>query len=205
MNRNIFRLLSIAVLLWTAIQSDAQISTRSRRLPPEKKVTTFTDHLWYGGGFGLSFSGGSGNVAGSTFSVGLSPMIGYKLNNVFSVGPRFEFQYTNGRFQAAPGYPVVKFNGFDYGAGVFARAKFVRILFAQVEYSYISREYPKEFNATFDKITTERLGNDQFLVGLGYTSGYLFSSEISLMYDLLAPKNTTQLPLVYRLGFTYKF
>ncbi|MEO5583134.1 MAG: hypothetical protein ABIR66_10605 [Saprospiraceae bacterium] len=205
MKFKISKLILLCLLFILTLPAFSQVSTRSKKVAPEKVAVTFTDHLWYGAGFGLSFNSGLGNLAGSTFSIGLSPMIGYKLNNIFSVGPRFEIQYTNGRYQAYTNTPVVKFNGFDYGAGIFARAKFVRILFAHVELSYINRVYPIDFNANFDKIVTERFGDNQFLVGLGYTSGTIASSEISLLYDLNASSQSTSLPLVYRLGFTYRF
>lgn len=189
----------------TSIVSVAQVSSRSKPTTQQAKITSFADHLWYGGGFGLSFNGGGyGGVSGNTFSIGLSPMVGYKLNNIFSIGPRLEFQYTNGRFREYSNSPIVKFNGLDYGAGVFARAKIIRYIFAHTELSYINRVYPTGY-AIGNKLETERQGDNQFLVGLGYTSNTIFSSEISLLYDLLGDTQSTQLPLVYRLGFTYKF
>ncbi len=191
----------LSLLMYSGLFS--QVSSRSKRVVPEKQASNaFVDRLWYGGGFGISFSGA--NLGGNTFSVGLSPMLGYKLNKIFSVGPRLDFTYTNGRFNPGNG-SIVKFNGLDYGAGVFARAKIFRILFAHTELTYINRVYPTGYNATGTKLVSERFGDNQFLVGLGYTSGYLFSSEIYLLYDLLADSQSTNLPLVYRLGFTYKF
>lgn len=177
------------------------------RRPPaktqKKEEVTFAEHLWYGGGFGLSFSGGLNGLDGNTFAIGISPMLGYKLTPYISVGPRFEFLYTTGRFRTGFGGPVVKYNGIDYGAGVFGRAKFLSFLFAHTEANYVNRIYPTGFNG--NKLETERVGDNQFLIGLGYTSGGMFKSEILLLYDLTADSQSTNLPLVYRFGFTYNF
>ena len=181
MNR--VRLISFLLLMTLGVQSIlAQVSSRSRRpVATKEKSNSFTDRLWYGGGFGISFSGGLAGLNGNSFSVGLSPMMAYKINNIFSIGPRVEFQYTNGRFRPQFNGPIVKFNGLDYGAGIFARAKIMRILFAHTELSYINRVYPVGFDASGTKLISERFGDNQFLVGLGYTSGGLFSSEIYLL------------------------
>jgi len=170
---------------------------------PQKETVSFADRLWYGGGFSLSFSGGLNGLDGNTFAIGISPMVGFKLTPFISVGPRFEFLYTTGRFRNSFSGPVTKYNGIDYGAGVFTRAKFLSFLFAHAETNYINRVYPTGFNG--NKIETERIGDNQTLIGLGYTSGGVFKSEILLLYDLTADSQSTNLPLVYRFGFTYNF
>ncbi len=169
------------------------------------QIETFSDHLYYGGGIALSFNGGSGNVSGSVFNIGLSPLVGYKFNKVFSAGPRFDFLYTHGRFQAAANTPVAKFNGFDYGAGVFARAKIGPQFFVHAEYGFINREYPYDYNTNLTEILTTRQSQNQFLGGLGYNSGGILATEIYLLYDFINKSTSTQLPLVYRFGITYKF
>ncbi|MEP7266926.1 MAG: hypothetical protein ABI844_04810 [Saprospiraceae bacterium] len=195
----------------------SQVSSRSRKQTPAEirrnaaaqkkaeKMKTLADHLWYGGGFGLSFSSGYAGLPGNTFTVGLSPMMGYKLNKIFSVGPRITVQYTNGRFNQGIGAPVAKFNGFDYGAGVFARAKIFPTIFAHTEIGYINYQYPTGYLTANNKLETARYGDNQFLAGLGYTSGGLFKTEIYLLYDFLSNNQSTQLPIVYRFGITYKF
>lgn len=184
----------------------SQVSSRSRRVVPAKQSKkTFADQLWYGGGFTLSFASGFAGLSGNTFNVGISHMVAYKLNSIFSVGPRFEMTYSSGRFQQSFGLPVAKYNGIDYGAGVFGRAKLFNWLFAHSELSYINQVFPIGFS-TNNKILTERQGNNQLLAGLGYSSGGLFRSEVYLLYDFFNNNTqSTQLPIVYRFGFTYNF
>jgi hypothetical protein len=198
----IFPLICLGLLLTTIHQTTAQVSRRPVSRSQEKETVSFTDRLWYGGGFSLSFSGGFAGLDGNIFAVGISPMIGFKLTPFISVGPRFEFLYTTGRFRNFGG-PVIKYNGVDYGAGVFARAKFLSFLFAHAETNYINRVFPTGFNGNM--LVTERIGDNQTLIGLGYTSGGVFKSEILLLYDLTADSQSTNLPLVYRFGFTYNF
>lgn len=195
-------LLSICITI-----SDAQVSSRSRRpsqTTKKKEKETFTDHLWYGGGVGLSFSSAGVGVSGSTFSLGLSPMVGYKITPIFSVGPRLEFTYTNGRFRQSPSLPVAKYNGLDYGIGAFTRLKILPVIFAHAELSYLSLQYPIGFTPD-NKILTERQGDNRLLAGLGYTSGGIFQTEVSILYDFFNDSQSTQLPLVYRFGITYNF
>jgi hypothetical protein len=185
---------------------NGQIMPRNRRPMPkeEEKPTKFVDRLWYGGGFGLNFSGGLAGLAGNSFGIGISPMMGYKLTPVFSVGPRAEITYTNGRFRQSGSSPVATYNGIDYGAGVFARAKFLPFLFAHTELSYISFQFPVGFDNN-GKLFSERQGDNRLLAGLGYTGGGTLKSEIYVLYDFFNDSQTTNLPLVYRFGLTYRF
>lgn len=190
------------VLCLSPSRLEAQIYRRQPQKEQSPEMKSFADHLWYGGGFTLNFSSGLAGLDGNTFGIGLSPMLGYKFNSFLSAGPRFEFLYTTGRFRNFGG-PVYKYNGLDYGAGLFGRAKFLNVLFAHTEFSYINRVFPVGFNG--NRLETERVGDNQFLVGLGYTGGGLLKSEIYLLYDLTSDSQSTTLPLVYRFGITYNF
>lgn len=127
-------------------------------------------------------------------------MVGYKINEIISIGPRFEVSLLTGRYDL--GREVLKGSFFNYGAGIFARAKFFQYFFAHTEYGYQNRAIPYFVNG---EIETERQGNDQFLLGLGYNSGYPWGTEISILYDFLAPEDTVDLPIAFRFGLTYKF
>ncbi|HFC00741.1 MAG TPA: hypothetical protein ENJ53_08050, partial [Phaeodactylibacter sp.] len=104
---------------------------------------SFKDRLWYGGGFNLGF-GGSGNV--SSFQFGISPMVGYKITDRFSLGPRIslDYNYIKGPSVTLTGNTD---NGrqasgiVSYSGGVFARFKFLDMLFAHTEYSYESSKF----------------------------------------------------------------
>ena len=154
---------------------------------------------------GLFFSSSSlgGGVNGNLFYFGLAPIAGYKIAPSFSVGPRIDLRYSTGRYREFGSGPVLKFNAFDYGVGLFTRYKFARIFFLHGEYGFINEAIPEAIQD--DKITTFRETSDQLLFGLGYTSGGKISSDLYILYDFLADENTVELPIVYRFGFSYNF
>lgn len=197
----LFRSFAICLILCTFLQSlDAQRSRKSRR--PVQEETSLVDKLWYGGGFALGFYGGSlSGAQSSEFFIGVSPMVGYKVTENLSFGPRMEVALLTGRYDFGRG-DVQKITAVNYGAGLFGRLKFFNILFGHIEYGYLNQAFPVLTN---DGLGTERVGSDQFLIGLGYNSGYPFGSEIYIVYDLLAPEDTVDLPITFRFGFTYLF
>jgi hypothetical protein len=185
--------LSILLTLYFSTNADAQ-----KRRTTEKE---FGEKLWYGGGFALGFYGGNNSgFSSNEFFFGISPMVGYKVTEYLSFGPRLELSFLSGRYDL--GHKIAKRNSLNYGAAMFGRAKFLNVLFGHVEYGYQNQAIPYLVNGD---IETERVGNDQFLIGLGYNSGYPFGSEISILYDVLAPDDTVDLPIVFRFGFTYQF
>ncbi len=167
-----------------------------------QKETGWPKQLWLGGGFNLSFGSALlGPYQGNLFTIGISPMVGLKTNSFLSVGPRIELSYTTGRFDVIQG--IAKYNSTNFGGGVFSRAKFLRNFFAHIEYSVLSEEFP--VSITVEKVETIREWRDIFLLGLGYNSGEDFAYEIYLNYNFLHDENSNQLPIIYRLGFTYNF
>ncbi len=196
-NRNSFTRKYIICLILSTICLSTLYGQRRGDTEP------FKDRLWYGGSIGLAFSSvnlGAG-YTGNEFYFGITPMAGYKVTEKLSFGPRLELNFLSGRYRQNGG-SVEKLNVFDYGVGIFSRFKFIDFLFIHAEYGYINRALPILTN---DGLDTERAGQDQLLLGLGYTSGFPFGYEIALLYDFLAPEDTTDLPLVLRFGFTYNF
>ena len=149
--------------------------------------------FWYGGGLGLGFSGGTFS---NQFNLSVSPMVGYKITPEFSVGPRGELSYTHFRTNDGRG-GVEKYNFFNYGIGAFSRYKLFQQFFIHAEYQIESRQLLQGVN----KIRRSR---NNFYVGAGYTSGGLVGYEISLLWNLLE-EDTIDLPIDYRIAFTYNF
>ena len=180
-----------------------QRSTKKRKRPdPDRVETKFVDNLWYGGGFGLGFYGGNiSGVQSQQFFISVSPMVGYKVTDFLSFGPRLEIGYLNARYD--DNVEIYKSNSLNYGIGVFSRAKFLNVLFGHIEYSYLNQEVTT--GIANRELITRREDDTQFLIGLGYHSGYPFGSEISILYDLQAPEDTVDLPIILRFGFNYKF
>ncbi|MEM1121825.1 MAG: hypothetical protein AAGJ18_15345 [Bacteroidota bacterium] len=144
--------------------------------------------FWYGGGVGLNFGSGFNT---SQFNFSLSPMVGYKLTPEFSVGPRVELAYSH--IRVGGGNNVEKFNFIDYGIGAFTRYKLFTQFFAHAEYQIESRKL----------VQGGRISRNNFFFGGGYTSGGQIGYEISVLWNFL--EDTADLPLDYRIAFTYNF
>lgn len=202
MQRTIFSFLMTAlVMIVFSLPSTAQNRERERPAPKP-----FMQKLWYGGNFGLGFTGGNQS---SQFNLGIYPMVGYKIIPWFSVGPRlgFDYNYYKG---PADNLRIESTNIFTFYTGVFARAKIYRWIFAQTEYgvSFGKQAYLDGFgrlvmdgaNVRKDQVTQE-----SGLVGLGYNSEGIVATELMLLYDVLVPEESYQNPWVFRFGITYKF
>ena len=166
-------------------------------------------------GYGVNI----GNIRffNSSFEFGLAPNVAYRVTDAFAVGfmLKADYFYKKYRFQG------VKFSAFDFGPTVFARVKplwswdnatpFLKGLFLQAEYEkgYLKRAYENGFGeAVLDvngEIDIEKIQEDFLYVGIGASSGYPFSTFVSLHYNLLDDFNSTRLPFSYRIGFTYNY
>ena len=168
--------------------------TSSRTIVEEKK---FSDRLWYGAGGILNFQGISG--AANRFQIGLSPMVGFKVTEHLSFGPRLEVNYVSTRISQSE-----KLNSVSVGAGLFSRLKLFQIIFLHAEYDFV---WDDQFfrNPSTGEIFSERVREAQLPLGIGYNNGYGgLGYEISLMYDVLN-KDEGSIPIVYRAGLTYRF
>lgn len=94
---------------------------------------SFGSNLWFGAGAQLAFQGGNNQ---SFFQIGLSPIVGYKINNIISVGPRGSFSYNSFKFATNTG--DVTENFVTWSLGPFARAKVFGQFFVHGEYSLVN-------------------------------------------------------------------
>lgn len=179
----------------------AQVSYSQRVIEkaekPEKRgPTPLRAKLWYGGGVQLGLSSFNGN---SVFSFGLSPMVGYKIVEAISIGPRVEMLYSSIK---VPGYKALGL--FDIDAGIFVRAKVFRGLFFQGELSNAWLQQPTG-NGN-EKITNTRF-NQRLGAGWNFGSGQGGGSEIGIFYNFAVANDiySYENPLSYRFGFTWNF
>ncbi len=187
----------LVFLIGFSFNADAQRQTRTSK----DKVEDYFDEggfgphrLWYGGGIGLNFGGGGNS---SQFNFSLSPMVGYKLTEKFSVGPRAELDYAH--IRVGSGASREKYNLLNYAIGGFARYKVINPFFAHVEYQIESRAGVDSIGETF------RGSRDNFFVGGGYgSSGGLIGYEISILWNVI-DDGSSDIPLDYRIAFTYNF
>jgi len=168
---------------------------------------SFKDRLWYGAGGNLGFAG---NNNSSTFLIGLSPMVGYKIFEELSVGPRIFFNFSTTRENYFG--TVYRSNPTSYGGGIFARYKAFQTFFAQAEFG-ISRDpfYAVDQSGNLiienNKIQIVHQTSENFYLGAGYHSGGggAFGYEILLLYNFLEPADTLDLPFELRFGLTWGF
>lgn len=206
MKNTILLFATLLFLMGIAVETaSAQRTSRTTTEDYFDDKPSFKQRLWYGGGFNVGFAGGNfnGNGATSSFILGVSPMVGYKVTDWFSIGPRVEANWVTQRFQLARDV-VGKFNTVDFAVGPFARIKPLPNFFGQAEFQYVNVGVPvgvKPNNRTIN----ERQSGERFYVGAGYSSGGVVSTEIMILYDVLDQRNTTDLPIDFRFGFTWNF
>lgn len=164
----------------------------------------FSEKLWYGGGFGLGLST-------ITFGMELSPMVGYKITEKFSVGPRMPISYTYAKLVSSEGTGL-NYNNVDWGLGGFTRFKIFNQIFAHSEYNFLWINEPVVSNGYYlldpddsSKLLKETSTKDEFNIGLGYAAGGRIGTEISLLYNVLNDPNSLVIPFSIRVGLNYKF
>jgi hypothetical protein len=153
----------------------------------ERSGWSLSERMYFGGGMGLNT--GVDAFGNRFFYVGLNPIVGYMVNNQFSVGTGVTWQHLN--------YSDLEIKINQYGVSPFARYNFGQ-LFAYGEYMYIST--PTLFN-------TNRRGFDRMLLGLGYTQPLGRRGAINGMalYDVFynEAERAFASPWVFRVFFSF--
>lgn len=152
---------------------------------------SLSDKVYFGGGFGF-------NIGSAFTTVSLSPQVGYKITDPFSVGVGGIYQYTN--------YKILDFSLSHYGGSIFTRYIIGRKFFATAEYEYMTIEYP--INTSFTE--TEREGYSSMFIGGGYVEplsrnvSFMITALYNLLYDP-AGNSPYDSPFVFRAGFNVGF
>ncbi len=192
----IFTLLLLFTFVIGVMTADAQ-RTRKKKDSTEEYFDEsggFAHRLWYGGGFNLNFGNGGG---ANTMILGISPMVGYKINDIISVGPRVSFDYYEIFIDGSnPRYAF-------WGIGPFARGKFSEAIFAHVEYQIQGVSGLNDASDLFQATVDNR---ENFFLGAGYQSsgGGLLGYEIMALYNFL-DDNEFNVPISFRFGLNYNF
>lgn len=191
--KDIFKIVVLIVAIIFVLPEDAQ--AQRKKSSRKKNDFELKEKLWYGGGFNLGFGG---NQFQSSFLIGISPMVGYKITPWLSAGPRLDFNYELLRVQNFNS--VESYNIFTYGVGPFMRVKTNFKLFGHLEYQLNFVDKPDEVNVIYNK--------EAAYVGIGYNDSgarSIWGYEIYLVYDVLAPQDVVRLPIDFRFGLTYNF
>jgi len=193
------KLLQLSTMIFILLLSFSFDAEAQRKKNDRKKDNNTEDYFdesgvgsfrfWYGGGVGLNFGSGFNT---SQFNFSLSPMVGYKLTPEFSIGPRAELEYVH--FRDSRSGNLQKFNFINYGIGAFTRYKLFQQFFAHAEYQIESRKFTDG----------SRESRNNFFFGGGYTSGGQVGYEVVILWNFL-DDDTLDVPLDYRIAFTYNF
>jgi len=168
----------------------------------DERGEDFGSNLWYGAGAQLGFSGGNNS---SFFQIGLSPIIGYKLNNFLSVGPRGSFAYNSIKFIDNTGEQ--KDNFVTWSAGAFTRAKVIGQFFVHAEYSLVNeREFvinPTTFRQELQSVTRAipYLGAGLSQGGGVGAAGF----EFMVLFRLTQAERIGDSPFEFRSGINFNF
>ncbi len=159
---------------------------------------------WFGGGFNLGFSGGNNQTI---FSFGLSPMVGYRLFDQFSVGPRVSLLYTNYTIRGFNNGENENASPLSWAVGLFSRYK-IPINRASI-FAHLEVELENEAFVQFvgNELETFRREVGNFYIGGGYSAGFPFAYEILALYNLNQRDVAFGIenPIELRVGFTYNF
>jgi hypothetical protein len=164
----------------------------------DQRGDTFGSNLWFGAGAQLGFQGGNNS---SFFQIGLSPIVGYKLNNIISVGPRGSFAYNSFKFATNVGDEKEKF--VTWSAGAFVRAKVFGQFFAHAEYSLVNERERNFQTGELDGVTRPIpfLGGGLSQGGGPGAAGF----EILLLFRLSGADRIGDSPFEFRSGLNYNF
>lgn len=166
--------------------------------PAQQADMGLRDRIWFGTGGQLQFQGGN---LSSAFTIGLSPMAGYKVNNFLSFGPRGSILYNALRFENGTPDPD-KFNFITWEAGLFARAKVFNPFFAHVEYSIINEADRIQANEVV------RITRAIPYAGAGISQGGgpgAIGFEILVLFRLSSADRLNDSPVQFRTGLNYNF
>ena len=152
-----------------------------------------------------------------SFEFGLSPNVAYRVTESLAFGFMLKADYYYEKYP----FDNVKFSGFDFGPTVFGRVKplwswdaatpFLQGIFLQAEYEkgFLKRAFEyADGRPVLDpngELMIDNFQEDFLYVGLGISSGYPFSTNVSLHYNVLDDFDSARLPWSYRLGFTYNY
>jgi hypothetical protein len=182
MLRHIIFLLAtfLSIPAFLAAQDDERTSPKTR--PPY----VLSDHLVYGGNVSLNF----GNVT----SIGVSPMIGYKLTDKFIPGIGFTYNYLRFHYQ---GYQSEAIH--IYGGSIWARYYLFENVFLHGEYESLNGEWDPYGRPGY------RYYLNSALVGGGYRQGSDgLSTYILVLYNVTFNESSPyDSPWVIRVGLGF--
>ncbi|MEM1358002.1 MAG: hypothetical protein AAGF89_07380, partial [Bacteroidota bacterium] len=180
-------------------REDLDYTSSSEERARDRGPGDFGSQLWWGTGAQLGFSATNNT---SFFQIGLSPIVGYKINNILSVGPRGSLAYNSYKVEFFGGGEQ-KENFITWSAGAFARAKVFAPFFVHAEYSLVN-EREQNFNTGELQPLTRAI---PFLGGGISQGGGIGQAgfEILVLFRLSGADRINDSPFEFRSGFNFNF
>jgi hypothetical protein len=135
--------------------------------PAEKP--SWKTKIYYGGYINFSF--------GSYTSIGIEPMVGYKIIPRLSVGLKIRYDYVQHKYNGTT------YSYSDYGGSLFSRLSLFKRLYVHAEYA----TYNYESTNYVDPENSERIWVPFFFVGAGFNQpiGGRASLNAQILFDVL--------------------
>lgn len=170
----------------------------------------FASRLWYGADVSFSFGSANlgGGVTGNSILFGLTPMVGYKITDNFSVGPKVGFLYQGGRFNDNSFGDDIRLNATDISVGVISRFKFLEYYFIHGEIENVWESFATGVVDSNNRLELEREATGHYYLGAGYGSGGgTLGFNLYALWDFSREftSGSNGLPIVVRAGLTYRF
>ena len=207
----IFSLLT-ALFLGFSFDVDAQYRGKKKKKKKSSAKSEYFENsgdffsrLWYGADVSLGFRGTN---IGNFVVAGISPAVGYKITDNFSVGPKVGILYNGGR--VSNGTEEFRLNITDYSVGAFTRFKFFQNYFLHGEVeniwqSFIPANPSLWVTDSNGRIETTRDASFHYYLGAGYTTGGDLALNFYGLWDFSEEFNSVNLPIVIRTGISYRF
>lgn len=183
---NYIKIFAIVLAMSMCVSVNAQYRNMGDATPS----TSYKPNPWFVGGMiGGSFSNYGGNFE-------ISPLVGYKVTQDFHVGSRLTYIYSNYDYGGYIGRQTYH----DYGGSLFARYRFLKMLFGHVEYEVLNIQYPVNDGVSFT--VQNRVINSLFIGGGLYQQmGGRGFATIAILYNVLETEYSPYSNPVIRIGF----
>lgn len=164
--------------LSVAVQLDSTVTAKDSVVQKSENPHSQESKWYYGGEVGFGFSS-------DYFSIGIEPIVGYKITPKFSIGGKIGYTY----WSDSSVDPT--FSSSNYGGSIFSRYRIIPQLYAHAEFAYWSFE-----NAYISPLQngyyTERVWVPFLLLGGGFSQ--MISPNVwayaEVLFDVLNDTNS---------------
>src|SRR5688572_10348469 len=151
-----------------------------------------------------------------TFEFGLAPNVAYRISEPLAIGFMLKADFFSTRYYDNFDNRY-KFSSLDLGPTIFTRLKplwnwdgatpFLKGLFLMAEYekAFLTRVDEEGTVTPGEPLPKLKIQQDYIYVGIGSSTGYPFSTNVSIHYNLLDDIDSVKFPFSYRLGFTWNY